>query len=125
VVDAHVALTAAVDRTAADRAYLASARSLSWVMTRSGPTIAKIDALDLPVLHLHGSRDMLVPLAAARRMAEGRANWRLDVARDIGHAPMLETPVWTGLRIDEWLDRDGAPAWARAGGSVDPVPSLQ
>lgn len=125
VVDAHVALTAAVDRTAADRAYLASARSLSWVMTRSGPTIARIDALDLPVLHLHGSRDMLVPLAAARRMAQGRTNWRLDVARDIGHAPMLETPVWTALRIDEWLDRDGAPAWARAGGSVDPVSSLR
>jgi len=122
VVDAHVALTAAVDRAAADRAYLASARSLSWVMTRSGPTIAKIAALDLPVLHLHGAKDMLVPVAAARRMAEGRTNWHLDVARDIGHAPMLETPVWTALRIDEWLDRDGAPAWARAGGSVDPAP---
>ncbi len=66
--------------------------------------MARIDALDVPVLHLHGARDLLVPLAAARRMAEGRADWRLEVARDIGHAPMLETPVWTALRIDEWLD---------------------
>ena len=24
------------------------------------------------------------------------ADWQLEVARDIGHAPMLETPVWTG-----------------------------
>ena len=67
------------------------------------------------MLHLHGARDLLVPLAAARRMAEGRARWRLDVARDIGHAPMLETPVWTALRIDAWLDGDGAAAWAAAG----------
>ena len=120
VVDAHIALTEAGDRVAGDRAYLASARSLSWIMARSGPTVARIDALDLPVLHLHGARDVLVPLAAARRMAEGRANWKLEVARDIGHAPMLETPAWTALRIDEWLDGSGADAWTRAGGVVDP-----
>jgi len=120
VVDAHIALTEAVDRVAGDRAYLASARSLSWVMARSGPTLARIDALDLPVLHLHGARDLLVPLTAARRMAEGRSNWRLEVARDIGHAPMLETPSWTALRIDEWLDGAGAHAWTRAGGSAGP-----
>ena len=122
VVEAHVALTEAGDRAAGDRAYLVSARSLSWVMARSGPTMARLDALDLPVLHLHGARDRLVPLAAARRMAEGRPGWRLEVARDIGHAPMLETPVWTALRIDEWLDRDGAGAWLVAGGSVDGAP---
>ncbi len=124
VVDALVALTGAVDRVAADRAYLASARSLSWVMARPGSTVARLDSLDLPVLHLHGSRDLLVPLAAARRMAVGRPNWRLEVARDIGHAPMLESPVWTAHRIGDWLDRDGAAAWARAGGSVDPAGSV-
>ncbi|HEY5109070.1 MAG TPA: alpha/beta hydrolase [Acidimicrobiales bacterium] len=122
VVDAHIALTEAGDRAAGDRAYLASARSLSWVMARSGPTMVRLDALDLPVLHLHGARDLLVPLAAARRMAEGRPNWQLEVARDIGHAPMLETPVWTALRIDEWLDGAGAEAWARAGGPDEPAP---
>ena len=115
VVDAHIALTEAADRVAGDRSYLASARSLSWVMARSGPTVARIDALDLPVLHLHGARDLLVPLAAARRMAAGRSNWKLEVARDIGHAPMLETPAWTSLRIDEWFDGAGADAWAQAG----------
>jgi pimeloyl-ACP methyl ester carboxylesterase len=124
VVDAHIALTEAGDRAAGDRAYLASARSLSWVMARSGPTVARIDALDLPVLHLHGARDLLVPLAAARRMAEGRPNWKLEVARDIGHAPMLETPAWTALRINEWFDGAGADAWAQAGGSVDPEPAI-
>jgi len=124
VVDAHIALTEERDRAAADRAYLTSARSLSWTMARSGPTLARIDALDLPVLHLHGARDLLVSLAAARRMAEGRDRWRLDVARDIGHAPMLETPVWTALRIDAWLDGDGAAARAAAAGSPDPASSV-
>jgi len=122
VVDAHIALTEALDRTAGDRAYLASARSLSWTMARSGPTIARLDALDLPVLHLHGARDQLVPLAAARRMAEGRPHWELEVARDIGHAPMLEAPLWTALRIDDWLEGAGAEAWARAGGRVEGAP---
>jgi hypothetical protein len=51
-------------------------------------------------------------------MAAGRPRWRLEVARDIGHAPMLEAPVWTALRIDEWLDGPGASAWVRAGGST-------
>ena len=49
---------------------------------------------------------------------------RLDVARDIGHAPMLETPVWTALRIDAWLDGDGAAAWAAAAGPSDPAPAV-
>jgi pimeloyl-ACP methyl ester carboxylesterase len=124
VVDAHIALTEAGDRAAGDRAYLASARSLSWVMARSGPTVARLDALELPILHLHGARDVLVPLTAARRMAEGRPNWRLEVARDIGHAPMLETPEWTAMRIDEWFDGAGADAWGRAGGSADSDPAV-
>ena len=121
VVEAHIRLTAAVDRTEADRAYLASARSLGRIMARSGSTVVRLDSLDVPVLHLHGARDLLVPLGAARRMAEGRDDWQLEVARDIGHAPMLETPVWTGLRIAEWRAGAGAPAFARADGSAEPA----
>ncbi|HVC66045.1 MAG TPA: alpha/beta hydrolase [Acidimicrobiales bacterium] len=124
VVDAHVELTASVDRARGDAAYLVSARSLSRVMARPGPTLARLATLDVPVLHLHGDRDVLVPLASARRMAEGRSDWRLEIARDIGHAPMLEAPVWTALRIGRWLDADGAAARTPAGrptGSVTPV----
>jgi hypothetical protein len=32
---------------------------------------------------------------------------------------MLETPVWTGLRIAEWRAGAGAPAFDRAGGSAE------
>ena len=110
VVAAHIELTASKDRALGDAAYLASARSLSRVMARPGPTTDRLATLELPVLHLHGDGDVLIPLAAARRMAGGRADWRLEVARDIGHAPMLEAPVWTALRIGEWLDGPGAAA---------------
>ena len=89
VVAAHIELTASKDRALGDAAYLASARSLSRVMARPGPTTDRLATLELPVLHLHGDGDVLIPLAAARRMAGGRADWRLEVARDIGHAPML------------------------------------
>jgi len=117
VVDAHVELTAAKDRAEGDAAYLASARSLSRVLARPGATLGTLGSLDRPVLHLHGDRDVLLPLSAGRRMAEGRPDWRLEVARDVGHAPMLEAPEWTALRITEWLDGPGAEARdASAGG---------
>lgn len=113
VVDAHIALTGSVDRARGDAAYLTSARSLSRVMARPGATLERLAGLDVPVLHLHGDRDLLVPLSSARRMAAGRSDWQLEVARDIGHAPMLEAPVWTALRIRGWMaDRDGPRARA-------------
>ena len=124
VVDAHIELTASRDRAQGDTAYLASARSLARLMARPGPTVDRLGTLAHPVLHLHGERDVLVPLSAARRMAEGRTGWRLEVARGIGHAPMLEAPEWTALRIGEWLDGDGDVARRRAArpaGSTSPA----
>jgi pimeloyl-ACP methyl ester carboxylesterase len=116
VIDAHIELTASKDRALGDAAYLASARSLSRGMARPGPTTDRLATLDVPVLHLHGDSDVLIPLVAARRMADGRPDWRLEVARDIGHAPMLEAPVWTALRVGAWLD--GPRAAARAGAAL-------
>jgi hypothetical protein len=65
-----------------------------------------------------------VPLAAALGMAEGRTDWQLEVARNIGHSPMLEAPEWTALRIGEWLAGDVAAAResaARPAGSASTV----
>ncbi len=124
VVDAHIALSNEVDRALADQAYLTSARSLSWALARPGPTAARLGGIGQPVLHLHGDRDVLVTLASARRMAEGRTDWALHVARGIGHAPMLEAPVWTSLRIGEWLDGRGAGAGERSSRPTEPTPTL-
>ena len=63
-------------------------------------------------------------VGSARRMAEGRTGWALHMARDIGHAPMLEAPVWTALRIGEWLDGRGAEAGERSSRPVDPQPTV-
>lgn len=107
VVAAHVALMETGDREVGDAAYLSSARSLTRTLVRPAAAMAEVDTLSVPVLVLHGERDSLLPVAAMRRMVADRVNWTLEVARDIGHAPMLEAPLWTGLRILEWLDTLG------------------
>jgi pimeloyl-ACP methyl ester carboxylesterase len=113
VVEAHVALTERLDRTRADAAYLRSARSLSMLMARPAETISRLEALAQPTLLLHGARDVLIPLATARRMSATHPDWRFEVAADTGHIPMLEAPEWTRAAIERWLDGDGAAA-ARA-----------
>ena len=66
--------------------------------------------ISAPVLLLHGSRDRLVPIAAARTVARRNPTWRFEVAEDVGHVPQLEVPRWTIDRISEWLRSEGAIA---------------
>lgn len=121
VVESHVRLSESIDRAQADAAYLRSARSLSMLMARPTETMQRLENLDQPTLLLHGERDVLVPLAAARRMGAMHPEWRLEVAPDIGHAPMLEAPKWTADVIEDWLGAEGASAARRssAGRSSD------
>jgi pimeloyl-ACP methyl ester carboxylesterase len=123
VVDAHIRLTASLDRAAGDAAYLASARSLSSILTRPADTLRRLSGIDRPTLLLQGGRDVLVPVAAARRMAAAHPDWRLEIDPDIGHVPMLEAPVWTAATIEHWLDHEGAGAagWASGRRPVAPV----
>jgi pimeloyl-ACP methyl ester carboxylesterase len=85
------------------------------VMAYPAGTAAKLRRISQPTLLLHGARDILVSLSAARRMGAAHPDWRFEVAPDIGHVPMLEAPDWTAARIREWLATDGAPAALRAG----------
>jgi pimeloyl-ACP methyl ester carboxylesterase len=114
VVDAHIELTSRLDRRRADDAYLRSARSLSLVLAYPGETMRRLRTVSQPTLLLHGARDVLVPLSAARRMSAAHPGWRFEVAPDAGHAPMLEVPGWTAAVIEEWIDGEGAPAAHRA-----------
>jgi pimeloyl-ACP methyl ester carboxylesterase len=114
VVEAHIELTERVDRTQADSAYLRSARSLSYIMARPAETMGRLEQVRQPTLLLHGARDVLVPVAAARRMHSAHPDWRLEIAPDVGHVPMLEAPIWTVDAIVDWLAHDGAGAAARA-----------
>jgi pimeloyl-ACP methyl ester carboxylesterase len=126
VVEAHIRLTEGLDRALGDAAYLSSARSLSLLMALPASTGRRLEAITQPTLLLHGERDVLVPLSAARQMARAHPAWTVEIAADTGHAPMLEAPEWTARAIGAWLDGDGAPAAraARASTTDAPGPSL-
>jgi pimeloyl-ACP methyl ester carboxylesterase len=116
VVAAHVALTEQSDRAQGDASYLRSARSLARVMADPTATLTALQRIDQPTLLLHGDRDVLVPLASARRMHTAHPDWRFEVAPGVGHLPMLEAPAWTGDTIVDWLAHEGAPAAAVSAG---------
>ncbi len=98
--------------------FLAAARS---VMSTSGylrgqPYRRGIRGVRAPVLMLHGERDRLVPLAAARATARANPAWSLVVLPDVGHAPQLELPKETARAVLDWLDGPGRPAARAASG---------
>lgn len=98
-VDAQVELS----RQDTDTAYLQSTRSLCSMMLRPVTSATALGWIEEPVVLLHGDRDTLVPLVAARRMSSAHPDWRFEVARGVGHAPMLEAPGWSVKQITEWM----------------------
>ncbi|MGH3465480.1 MAG: alpha/beta fold hydrolase [Kribbellaceae bacterium] len=89
--------------TDADAALVDAARSLMWVLARRGRHLQRLSSYRGPVLLLHGDRDRLVPLAAARAVARANPAWRFEVAHGVGHVPQLEVPDWTAGHILDWL----------------------
>ncbi len=63
-----------------------------------------------PVLVIHGERDRLVPVAAARMAARAHPDWTLVVLSDVGHVPQLEAPAETASAVTAWLRGAGALA---------------
>ena len=59
-----------------------------------------------PVLMLHGDQDRLVPINLAVATARAIPAWRFEVAKDIGHVPMLEAPDGTTGLVLYWLEHD-------------------
>jgi hypothetical protein len=43
---------------------------------------------------------------AARQAAKTFPHWRLEVAEDVGHVPMLEAADWSAARILDGLRND-------------------
>jgi pimeloyl-ACP methyl ester carboxylesterase len=74
----------------APAAYAESARALFWYLTLGmRADEARVTA---PTLIIHGHRDQLVPVAAARALAARRPEFMLAVIDDCGHVPQLEVP---------------------------------
>ncbi len=74
----------------APAAYADSARALFWYLTRN--MRADEARVRCPTLIVHGDRDRLVPVAAARALAARRPDFALEVIDDCGHVPQLEVP---------------------------------
>lgn len=111
VIEAHRALARErLEYPDVDAELIIAARSLLWVLARRGRHAEMLRRITAPVLLLHGDRDRLVPLAAARSAAAANPLWRFEVARDVGHVPQLEAPEWTVERILDWLATDGRAA---------------
>ena len=111
VLDQHVVL--AREREGypdVDAELVVAARSLLLVISRRRWLLARMATISAPVMLLHGDRDRLVPVAAARALAAANPRWRFEVAHDIGHVPQLEDPEWTIAQIRSWLAHEGAVA---------------
>lgn len=94
----------------ADGHFLLAARTLMRVLARPRAFQATMRRLRMPVLLIHGAKDRLVPLAAARAAARSNPTWRFEVIDDVGHVPQLEAPEWTSEIILDWLAMQTAPA---------------
>jgi pimeloyl-ACP methyl ester carboxylesterase len=71
-------------------AYLEAARSLVRTIVQRRRHMAMMRSVAAPTLLIHGARDRLVPLGAARAAAQACPSWEFEVFEDIGHLPMLE-----------------------------------
>jgi pimeloyl-ACP methyl ester carboxylesterase len=85
---------------------LVAARSLMRILSRPQSLRRLLRPVVAPVLLLHGERDRLVSVDVARDHARAFPAWRLEIAPDVGHVPMLEAPDWTAATILDWLERD-------------------
>jgi pimeloyl-ACP methyl ester carboxylesterase len=72
-------------------------------MARRRRYAALLQGLRMPVMLIHGDKDRLIPIRAARHAAAANPSWRFEVATGVGHVPMLEAPAWTAGKLRDWL----------------------
>jgi pimeloyl-ACP methyl ester carboxylesterase len=87
-----------------DRAFLSASRSLAWTLLRARRYHAAMASITVPVLLIHGDRDQLVPVEAARATAAQRPRWRYVELHGVGHVPQLQVPDEVAGHILTWLD---------------------
>jgi pimeloyl-ACP methyl ester carboxylesterase len=107
VIDRSVALLEErQDVDGMDRAFLAAARSLVRVLVDPRRYRRDMAGIDVPVLLVHGDRDRLVPVDAARRVAEQHPRWRYVELPGVGHVPQLQVPDDVASELLSWLSKD-------------------
>ena len=88
-----------------DAAFLQAARSVVRAGLRPRRFKNTMRSIEGPVLLIHGDRDRLVPVAAARIAAAANPKWDTEFLHDVGHTPQLETPDAVIDAVGRWLDR--------------------
>jgi pimeloyl-ACP methyl ester carboxylesterase len=88
-----------------DAAFLQAARSVVRAGLRPRQFKNTMRSLVQPVLLIHGDRDRLVPVAAARTAAAANPKWDTEILYDVGHTPQLEDPDAVIRAVSHWLDR--------------------
>jgi pimeloyl-ACP methyl ester carboxylesterase len=86
-----------------DTAFLAAARSLLRLLADPRRYRRVMAAVDVPVLLVHGERDRLVQVAAARQAARAQPRWRYTELPGVGHVPQLQVPDRVAKEILGWL----------------------
>ncbi|MDR0346415.1 MAG: alpha/beta hydrolase [Nocardiopsaceae bacterium] len=100
----------------AEQDFLAATRSVVATMGYPGRRDyrRRIRSAGCPVLLIHGTRDRLIPIAAARAAARANPSWTLIQFLGTGHVPQLEAPGETAQAITGWLGSAGRSAASRA-----------
>jgi pimeloyl-ACP methyl ester carboxylesterase len=88
-----------------NRAFLEAARSIFWIHVSAARFRELVRRISQPALVIHGARDKLVPVAAAREATATHSNWNLVVYPDLGHIPMMEAPARWLATVEGWLEQ--------------------
>ncbi len=91
------------DVAGTDRAFLSASRSLAWALARSRAYERAMGSITAPVLLLHGDQDRLVPVTAARAVAQRHPDWTYVEFAGCGHLPQLQSPDEVARHISAWL----------------------
>lgn len=78
-------------------------------------------AITAPTLLVHGERDVLVGVHAARAICRVRPSWELHVFAETGHIPQMERPEEFLDVVESWLDQHGGEAEPRAAPERSPA----
>lgn len=64
---------------------------------------SRLGAIAVPTLILHGSRDVISPLASSEKLAQLIPRAKLLVADGAGHVPTVTRPQWVAEQIQEFF----------------------
>ena len=107
----------------ATAAFLEAARSIFRSQLAPGKYRQLVRRITAPALVMHGARDRLVPVAAAREATAKHDNWELVIFPDLGHIPQMEAPARWLETVEAWLPAATSPQTFEAPRADRPVPA--